>query len=344
MTAWVPRRVPRDAARIGSAIARWAGPRAGTGSLDGIVVGGAPVTARVVRVGGATATLDPDGAVATVRGGPEVVLAVGGGGLVRGLAQAILGGPAELAAARPPTAAEQAVWAYAVAAALDAAGVVGGVSVEPSAIAPAMVAATVAGGALVELAVDGGGARGAAWLAVPAAMLDRPAPRVALDELARGGGGGGWLDAVTVEARAVIAHAALTVGEIGAIAARDVIVVGEIGHGHGHGHGHGVLRVARGEVAVTIDRDRVTVRAPYQRGRMDEMLGDDLTVELAVSAGTVTVSARKLLELAPGEVLALGRPASGQVELVVGRRVIGTGELIDVDGEMAVRVVTVAPR
>jgi flagellar motor switch/type III secretory pathway protein FliN len=118
-----------------------------------------------------------------------------------------------------------------------------------------------------------------------------------------------------------------------------VIVVGSLA-----ARGGGVLRVARGEVPVTIDGDRVTVRAPYQRGRMDETLGEDLTVELAVSAGTATLSARALLELAPGAVLALGRPAGGQVELVVGRRVIGTGELIDVDGELAVRVLTTTPR
>jgi len=51
-----------------------------------------------------------------------------------------------------------------------------------------------------------------------------------------------------------------------------------------------------------------------------------------------------VLELAPGQVLALGRPAAGQVELVLGRQVIGTGELIDVDGELAVRVLALHPR
>ena len=77
---------------------------------------------------------------------------------------------------------------------------------------------------------------------------------------------------------------------------------------------------------------------------MDESLGDDVTVELAVSAGTVSLSARAVLELAPGRVLALGRPAAGQVELVLGRQVIGKGELIEVDGELAVRVLALHAR
>jgi flagellar motor switch/type III secretory pathway protein FliN len=352
---WTPRPVGRDEARIGTAVARWLGPRAGSLAAvapvladgaaqergpaghwyggSGFTVAGAPARARLVRTS-AAASIDPDGAVAVVRGGPEPVLVVGGGGLVRGLAQVILGGPAELAAARAPTVAEQAVWALAVAAGLDAAGAAAGIAVEPSTIAPAM--AVRGSAAVVELAVEGGrGVRGAAWIALPASVLERAPAAVALAEL-----GGAWLDGVEVSARVVVAHAAHGDGEVAAHPLPDVIVVGAIAHGHGHG----VLRVARGELPVTVDGDRVTVRGPYQRGRMDETLGEDLTVELAVSAGAVTLSARKLLELAPGEVLALGRPAAGQVELVVGRRVIGTGELIDVDGELAVRVLTTAPR
>ena len=299
------------------------------------VLAGAPVRARVVRTA-AAASIDPDGAVAVVRGGPEPVLVVGGGGLVRGLAQAILGGPDELAAARPPTVAEQAVWALAVATALDAAGAAAGIAVEPSTLAPAVAARGAA--AVVELAVEGApGVRGAAWIALPAAVLERAPAPAGLGELAARAG---WLDGVDVPVRVVVAHAAMGEAELAAIAVRDVIVVGAIGPGPAHG----VMRVARGELPVTVDGDRVTVRAPYQRGRMDETLGEDLTVELAVSAGAVTLSARKLLELAPGEVLALGRPAGGHVELVVGRRVIGTGELIDVDGELAVRVLTTTPR
>jgi hypothetical protein len=338
--SWTPRKVDRIEARTGTAVARWLRPRA----TDEVRFAGVRVRVRVVRVG--AIALDPDGAVAVVRGGPAPVLAIGGGGLVRGLAQAILGGPDELAAARPPTVAEQAVWGLAVAAVIDAVARDGALAVEPSRIAPAMVA----GAAMVELAVDalsastdrdtGAVVRGPAWIAVPAAVLDRPPPGLPLAALADRAG---WLEEVSVDAPVVIAQAAVTLAELAGLQPRDAIIVGAIGE-----PGAGSLRVGRGELAVTIagepGADRVTVRGRYQRGRMDETLGDDLTVELAVSAGTVEVSARKLLELAPGEVLALGRPAGGEVELVVGRRVFGKGELIDVDGELAVRVLSVNPR
>src|SRR5262245_21145635 len=92
---WAPRRVDAAEARVATAVARWLRPRAGW--AGGAVLGGRPLEVRVVRVG--AVALDPDGAVAVIRGAAEPVLAIGGGGLVRALAQAILGGPEELEAA-----------------------------------------------------------------------------------------------------------------------------------------------------------------------------------------------------------------------------------------------------
>jgi len=323
---WAPRRVDAAEARVATAVARWLRPR--TAGAGAATLAGGPIEVRVVRVG--AVALDPDGAVAVIRGAVEPVLAIGGGTLVRALAQATLGGPDELGAARPPTTAEQAVWALAVSVVVNAT-TDAAFSVEPSRIAPAMIGGAGAA-AIIELAVDGV-ARGPAWIAVPAAVLDRPGPITALAELAVQRAA--WLEAVDVTAHVVTAHAAVTTAEVAALRVRDVIVVGAVGDA---GAGEGSLRVGAGAVAVTIAADRVTVRGPYRRGRMDESLGDDVTVELAVAAGTVSLSARAVLELAPGQVLALGRPAAGQVELVLGRQVIGTGELIDVDGELAVRV------
>ena len=57
----------------------------------------------------------------------------------------------------------------------------------------------------------------------------------------------------------------------------------------------------------------------------------------------LAASARRLLELSPGQVLPLGRRTGDRVELRAGGKVIGDGELIDVDGELAVRVVRLAP-
>ena len=321
-----PRVVDGRTAAVGTRLARWLRGR----TSGRIVVAGRTLDA--VAVGAIRPDgVDPDAAIAAIHGGPDEVLAIGSVALVRGVAQLVLGGLDELAAPRAPTAAEQAVWALVVATAIDA-------------IAPRTIITVVPSGAAgpldgerslvaIDVAVDGG-VRGRAWLAVPPAFAP-PAGLMPLEHAA-------WLDAVSVAAPVVMAHAALTPDEVDRLEPRDVIVVGRIDGAPDAA----ALRVGRGAIPVTLPdaADRVTVRAPYQRGRMDESLGDDLTVELAVSAGAVTVSARRLLELAPGEVLPLHRPAAGQVDLVVGQKVIGRGELLDVDGELAVRILAIHPR
>ncbi|MCE9579226.1 MAG: FliM/FliN family flagellar motor C-terminal domain-containing protein, partial [Deltaproteobacteria bacterium] len=130
-----------------------------------------------------------------------------------------------------------------------------------------------------------------------------------------------------------IGRLAATRAELRALAVRDVVVV----------DGGGAILVGRGAVpvALAIGAARVTVRGAYARGQMDETLGDDMTIEVAAVAGAVELSLRRALELTPGEVLGLGRPLGGPIELRVGSRVIARGELVDVDGELGVRIVEV---
>ena len=71
---------------------------------------------------------------------------------------------------------------------------------------------------------------------------------------------------------------------------------------------------------------------------MTQPLADDLHVDLAVSAGAVRMSARAVLELHAGQVVRLCRPSDGAVELRIGDKLVGRGELIDLGGELAVRV------
>ena len=52
----------------------------------------------------------------------------------------------------------------------------------------------------------------------------------------------------------------------------------------------------------------------------------------------MTLSGRELLELRPGAVLPVGRPLAGPIDLSVGGRVIARGELVDVEGEVGVRI------
>ncbi len=64
-----------------------------------------------------------------------------------------------------------------------------------------------------------------------------------------------------------------------------------------------------------------------------------LHVPLQFSMGTVSLSLAELQGLAPGSVLRLQSPASpAQVEVRAGGRVVGQGELIDVDGRLGVQL------
>ncbi len=72
-----------------------------------------------------------------------------------------------------------------------------------------------------------------------------------------------------------------------------------------------------------------------------EHLLRELPVQITCEIGRLTLSAREVLELRPGSVLPVGRPLAGPVDLTAGGRVIARGELVDVEGEIGVRVTEV---
>jgi len=71
-------------------------------------------------------------------------------------------------------------------------------------------------------------------------------------------------------------------------------------------------------------------------------LPDDARVELTVGVGTARLSLRQALGLAVGEVVTLGRPLAGPFDIRTEGKLIGQGELVDVDGELGVRIVSLA--
>ena len=73
---------------------------------------------------------------------------------------------------------------------------------------------------------------------------------------------------------------------------------------------------------------------------MNEQLLDDLTVEVSARIGAVQLSAREVLALQPGQVVPLERPIDGYVELLCGTRVVALGQLVDVDGVVGVRLLS----
>jgi type III secretion protein Q len=74
--------------------------------------------------------------------------------------------------------------------------------------------------------------------------------------------------------------------------------------------------------------------------RRDMALPDEAHLELTVQLGTTRLSLRRISELAVGEVIPLGRPLAGPYEVRAAGQLVGHGELLDVDGELGVRIVS----
>ena len=64
----------------------------------------------------------------------------------------------------------------------------------------------------------------------------------------------------------------------------------------------------------------------------------DAPVVVRVELGNVTLSARKWAELAPGDVIETGRRIGEPVVLRVAGREVARGELVNVEGELGVRI------
>lgn len=67
----------------------------------------------------------------------------------------------------------------------------------------------------------------------------------------------------------------------------------------------------------------------------------DLPVTLAVELGRVNLPLSRLADLAAGDILPLGRHAREPVELTSGGRLVARGELVQIDTELGVRILSV---
>lgn len=70
---------------------------------------------------------------------------------------------------------------------------------------------------------------------------------------------------------------------------------------------------------------------------------ENLPVHMVFVAGEREIPLRELQALAPGYVFDLGQPVDGHVEIRANGRTVGTGELVDVDGRVGVRVLSLVP-
>ena len=69
---------------------------------------------------------------------------------------------------------------------------------------------------------------------------------------------------------------------------------------------------------------------------------DDVTVAKVVELGRVMVSAADVMGLRAGQVIELSRAPGEPVDLVVDGKRIGKGELVEIDGELGVRILSLA--
>jgi flagellar motor switch/type III secretory pathway protein FliN len=305
------RHLTRREAALESAVARWLAARPRGQRLEALV--GAPATVAIVRVGAAR---DPHAARCELRRGGETIDVIGGGALVRAVAQRVLGGPSELPAPRPLRVIEQAVWALVVAAAVEDLGVAGEVwpALEPR-------APSSEPGIAVELEVAWGGNIATVVAVVPRSLELRVPPRLALPA---------WVDRVTIAAPVVLARCAVTPRDLTSLAVRDLVTVERCSE----------LEIFGGVLELRMRQNAVVAEVMSEYVRRDVAFADDAQVELAVTVGSARLPLRQVLDLAIGQIIELGRPLAGPFDVCAAGRLIGRGELVDVDGELAVRIVS----
>ena len=74
---------------------------------------------------------------------------------------------------------------------------------------------------------------------------------------------------------------------------------------------------------------------------MEPLLGD-MPVAVVVELGRVELSANEILCLNPGQLLELGRSPSDPIDLVVNGRLLAKGELVEIEGQLGVRIMSLA--
>ena len=69
--------------------------------------------------------------------------------------------------------------------------------------------------------------------------------------------------------------------------------------------------------------------------------GGDVPVTLAVELGRVNLTLSRLADLRPGDVVQLGRHSREPVDLTSAGRLVARGELVKIDTELGVRILSV---
>ncbi|MBP9089361.1 MAG: FliM/FliN family flagellar motor switch protein [Kofleriaceae bacterium] len=244
---------------------------------------------------------------------------------LRRITQRLLGGPAEMAAPRPATAAEHAVWAFLVSAMVAQLAAPVEVSLRPPAIGAARSAVRIA------LQSDAG----LVTCAILPCRSEAMAGAFGLLHLAAMPPA--WWASITLDLPVAIATTTLLRAAWQAVQVRDVIVLAaaDLQAGLLIGQGTLPLRCQLGGPTSRVDSRYVAA--------VINAVPDDTTVTLTATVGSTSMSLARLASLAVGEILELGLPSKGSVELRLAGAVVARGELVDVEGELGVRVTQLGP-
>ena len=306
----------------GNAVARWLAivPR---GRRVEQLVGGA-ATVRVV--GGALG--DPFAASCELRVRGQTIEVRAASGFVRGLSQKLLGGPDELPAPRPLNETEHAMWALLVAAAVEDLGIAG--EVWPH-LERRPQAGSVNRGESLTLEARFAGTPCTVELVVPGSLVFAAPPMAA--PMAAPMAGSSWADRYLLDLPIVVGRCELAREDLARLSSRSVVTLDRP-------LAVAELVVLGGAVGLATGNDPLVVRVATEYVPRAMALPDDARVELSVGLGTTKMSLRQVVGLAVGEVVPLGRPLAGPFEIRADGKLIGQGELVDVDGELGVRIVS----
>jgi type III secretion protein Q len=159
-----------------------------------------------------------------------------------------------------------------------------------------------------------------------------------------------WADRTTIDVPIVVGRCALGRADVARLSARSLVTIEPVAGVRVPRVGKPVIAAAELEIlggtvgirpkagpagAGDVVAEVVTGYVPRPMS-----LPDDAHVELTVGLGTTRMSLRQIFELAVGQVVTLGRPLAGPFELRAAGKLVGKGELVDVDGELAVRIVS----
>lgn len=254
------------------------------------------------------------------------------GALVGPLGARLRGEPLddEIAAARPATLVERGLCAYLVAWALDLVAaplLVEDVAAASPSLRPGDIMVSV------DLAVRAGSARGFVRIYAPPALLappERPWSDLLLERL----------PLAPVVIRVLAGRARVSEADLERVRPRALVILDVPPGGL-------FLAAGDGGFAARRDGDAAVVTHIYGRGfPMSEptepdgkdAIARDLPIELTCEIARLTLPARDVLGLAPGAILPLGRRVGDPVELVCAGRTVARGELVDLEGELGMRV------